>query len=141
MVNTSIYNHIRIMLYIGNLKFKTFEFSLNIWIWKRRKKKKNAATYPWATSVLCSAQLPHSPCSLAPLTCGAAPSAYSLMGADNRGPLTSRLAPSLGIVAPTGGPTPSVARPHTRRVSVWRLGPLDSPRLHPPENTADSRPR
>jgi hypothetical protein len=74
MVNSSIYSHIRIMLDIGNLKFKTFEFSLNIWIWKRRKKeKKNAATYSWATSVHCSAQLPHSPCSLAPLTYGAAP--------------------------------------------------------------------
>lgn len=41
----------------------------------------------------------------------------------------------------TGGPAPSVARPHTRRVSVCHLGPLDSTRLHPPVIIADSRPR
>jgi hypothetical protein len=43
MVNSSIYSHIRIMLDIGNLKFKTFEFSLNIWIWKRRKRKEKCS--------------------------------------------------------------------------------------------------
>jgi hypothetical protein len=41
------------MLYIGNLEFKTFEFSLNLWIWEKEienkmKRRKGQTCASWA---------------------------------------------------------------------------------------------